>query len=345
MRYSIFGRTGLKTSQFALGTGRLGSRGDGTIDVEEAHLVIQRYLEAGGNLIDTAEAYQEGRSEEMIGEYLGSQHNGSQRDDMVVVSKYCRSTGGKPALGRLGNNRKAMVQSLEGSLRRLRTDRIDIYFAHFDDGVTPVEEIMRGFDDLVSAGKILYAGLSNFPAWRTSRAATMAELRGWAPPAAIEVEYSLLQRDTEREILPMARALDIGVLGYSPLGAGALARRQPEKDGSKRPTSQAEAIVQQVLKELTAIATELATTPARVALAWVREKGVSPILGARNASQLVDNLATVDMRLTADQIQQLDGASSIRLGYPNELLASKNVKSLATGNRWEEIDFPSKPAC
>ena len=290
-------------------------------------------------MIDTAEAYQEGRSEEMIGEYLGS-----QRDDIVVISKYSRSTGGKSALGRLGNHRKAMVQSVEGSLRRLRTDRVDIYFAHFDDGATPVEEIMRGFDDLVSAGKMLYAGLSNFPAWRTSRAATIAELRGWAPLAGIEVEYSLLQRTTEREILPMARALELGVLGYSPLAGGTLALRQPGGGASKRPAAQSEANVHEVLKELTSIATELATTPGRVALAWVREKGVFPILGARSASQLIDTLPAVDVRLTAEQIQQLDDASSIRLGYPNELLASQNVRSAATGNRWEQIDFPVKPA-
>lgn len=320
MRYTAFGRTGMKVAQLALGTGMLGATEAGGIDEREADAVLGAYLDAGGNLIDTAEAYQGGRSEEMIGAFLGP-----RREDVVLASKYAQSLTQGASFGRIGSHRKAMVQSVEGSLRRLRTDRIDLYFVHLDDGVTPIEEIMRGFDDLVRAGNILYSGLSNFPGWRTAQAATMSELRGWAPLAAIEVEYSLVQRAIEREILPLAEDVGLAVLGYSPLGGGALSGRDARSGlsvgGRLRPSIAPEIAPEVVIRTLRLIAGELATEPVKVAVAWVMAKGVIPILGARMAAHLLENLAAVELALEPEQIKRLDEASAIRLGYPHDLLA------------------------
>ncbi len=200
MRYRIFGqRTGLKVSELALGTGMFGTAFGYGAGPDEVRDILRGYAEAGGNFIDTADNYQLGQSETLIGEF-GAPH----RDDFIIASKYSRGAVAAPSLAVLGNNRKAMVQSVEASLKRLKTDRIDLYFVHMDDGVTPVDELARGLDDLVRAGKIVYGGLSNFPAWRVATAARTADLRGWAPIAAIQLEYSLIQRTTERELLPMA---------------------------------------------------------------------------------------------------------------------------------------------
>ncbi len=241
------------------------------------------------------------------------------RHDLVIASKYSRSLGPNPSLGALGNHRKAMVQAVEDSLKRLRTDRIVMYFAHLDDGVTPVEEIARGFDDLARAGKIIYGGLSNFPAWRVAIAATIADLRGWLPVSAIEVEYSLLQRTTERELLPMADGLGIGVLGYSPLAAGLLTAKY--RSGAKGRATEMKGSVQHanvdnnlILDELIAIADELGTDPGKIAVAWVSAKGVIPVIGAKTVAQMNDNLAGLKISLSDEQIQRLDKVSAVTAG-------------------------------
>ena len=267
MRYKVFGeRTGLKVSEFALGTGLLGNAyGYGT-EPDEIQKILEGYAEAGGNLFDLSDAYQRGDSERLIGKFVGD-----HRNDFVLVSKYSRSAQTNPSLGVLGNSRKVMVQALEESLRRLKTDHIDIYMAHFDDGVTPMEEIVRGFDDLARTGKIVYGGLSNFPAWRVATAATLADLRGWLPIAAIEVDYSLLQRTTERELLPMAAAMGLGVLGYSPLAGGLLTAkyRNGEKGRMTELKAGAEATARQatLLDVVIAVAAEVQSDPAKVSLA------------------------------------------------------------------------------
>jgi aryl-alcohol dehydrogenase-like predicted oxidoreductase len=217
MRYQLFGTTtGLKVSSIALGTGLLGMQSGYGAKQDDVQRILFEYAEQGGNIIDTSDAYQRGVAEEAVGEFLTG-----RRSDIVLVTKFSR--GATPAgPGATGAGRKTMVQSVEASLRRLKTDHIDLYMAHLDDRVTPVEEIARGLDDLVCAGKIVYNGLSNFPAWRVASGATAASLRGWAQLVAIEVKYSLIARDAERELLPMADAFGMGVLAYSPLAAGLL---------------------------------------------------------------------------------------------------------------------------
>ncbi len=341
MRYKIFGqRTGLKVSEYALGTGLLGKRfGYGT-EPEEARGILEAYVGAGGNLIDTSDNYQWGDSEKLIGEFTVA-----NRKDLIIASKYSRSLGPNPSLGALGNHRKAMVQAVEDSLKRLKTDRIDLYFAHLDDSVTPIEEVARGFDDLARAGKIIYAGLSNFPAWRVAIAATIADLRGWVPISAIEVEYSLLQRTTERELLPMADGLGLGVLGYSPLAAGLLTAKY--RSGATGRATEFKGSVPHIngnnvliLDELVAVASELGTDPGKVAIAWVSAKRIVPVIGAKTVAQLNDNLAACDISLSNEQIQRLDNVSTVAAGYPHELLAAESQRAAITGNRWSQIDFP-----
>ncbi len=319
MEYCAFGRTGIRVSKLALGTGMLGMDANGLSNAALAQEILHAYAEAGGNLINTSDAYQGGRSEEMIGEFLRE-----RRDDMVLVSKYARTADRTPSPARTGNHRKAMMQSVDASLRRLKTDRIDLYFAHLDDGITPVAEIMRGFDDLVTQGKILYAGLSNFSAWRTAQAALLAEMKSWAPLAHIEVEYSLLQRTTEREILPLARDLRLGVLAYSPLAAGLLTGKRETDDPRKasRMGLPTEADVPATLDVLRAVAGEQDASPANVALAWIIAKGALPILGVRNPEQLAENLKSLAVVLSPEQIGRLDAASAVSLGYPGDLQAA-----------------------
>ncbi|MES2626276.1 MAG: aldo/keto reductase, partial [Pseudomonadota bacterium] len=217
MRYRIFGQTGLRVSAIALGTGNFGKGWGYGSDREEAHKIYKGFREAGGNFLDTADQYQFGQSETMLGEFINH-----ERDDIVVATKFSLGDSPTSGLQHTGNSRKSMVQSVEASLKRLNTDRIDLLWVHMPDGVTPIDEIARGLDDLVRAGKILYSGLSDFPAWRVATAASIAELRGWARISAVQLEYSLVERTADRELLPMATAFDLAAVSWSPLGGGLL---------------------------------------------------------------------------------------------------------------------------
>jgi aryl-alcohol dehydrogenase-like predicted oxidoreductase len=321
VRYQLLGATtGLKVSSIALGTGLLGKQTGYGAEQDDIQRILSEYAEQGGNVIDTSDAYQAGAAEEAVGEFLTD-----RRNDIVLVTKFSR--GAAPAgLAATGAGRKSMVQSVEGSLRRLKTDRVDLYMAHLDDGVTPIEEMVRGFDDLVRAGKIVYGGLSNFPAWRVATGATAASLRGWAPLAAIEVEYSLIARDAERELLPMADAFGMGVLAYSPLAAGLLTGKY--RNGERGRATDFKASVPHDAESHTVIldvaidvAREIGSDPGQVALAWIQSKGIIPIIGPRTPAQLTNNLAACSVTLDATQIERLNGASKIQLGYPHDLLA------------------------
>jgi aryl-alcohol dehydrogenase-like predicted oxidoreductase len=342
MRYKILGtRTGLKVSEFALGTGMLGQAyGYGT-EPKDAQLILENYANAGGNFFDISDAYQAGESERTVGAFLSG-----RRDDFIVATKFSRGPLKDLALGRLGNTRKVMIQSVEASLKRLETDRIDIYFAHLDDRVTPVEEIMRGFEDLITSGKIVYGGLSNFPAWRVASAATLAQLRGWGP-LTIQVEYNLMQRTAEREILPMADGFGIGVIGYSPLASGFLTGKYRKGEKGRITELMGGLSVSQqaadtVVDALLAIADELGVKAGQAALAWVKAKGVIPIIGPRTAEQLADNLAAATVGLTKDHMQTLDNISAFPLGYPHDLLNAGATRAMATGGKWDQIDFPAR---
>jgi len=351
MRYKIFGRrTGLRVSELALGAGNFGTRWGHGAEPAEAKKVFDAYVEAGGNFIDTADSYQFGESEELVGDFIAS-----DRDYFVLATKYTLGTTATDDISRTGNSRKNMVRSVEGSLKRLKTDRIDLYWAHFADGMTPMEEILRGFDDLVRAGKIHYAGLSNFPAWRISRADLLAELRGWAPIAGIQIEYSLAQRTADRELLPMAEALGLGAALWSPLGGGFLTGKYRVSDEGRinsrlavlvhtEKTARETAILDSVL----AVAHEVGESPTEVAIAWLLHKAVKsttsliPILGPRTLEQLDGTLGALEVKLSSEQIARLDGASAIPLGTPHEQINDSTPR--IAGGKPELLEVPVIPA-
>jgi aryl-alcohol dehydrogenase-like predicted oxidoreductase len=350
MRYTLFGRTGLRVSELALGTGTFGTAWGWGADAAESRAVFDRFVGAGGTLVDTADVYQFGQAETILADLIAA-----DRDHLVLASKY--SLGADPAGGvsRTGNSRKAMVQSLEATLRRLNTDRLDLYWVHAADGATPVEEIVRGLDDLARAGKVLYGGLSDFPAWRVSRAATMAELRGWAPVAGLQVEYSLVERTAERELLPMAQGLGLGVTLWSPLGGGVLTGKQRRGEDGRHskgggPVRHTDDRVSAILDAVEAVARAQGATPAQVALAWVRAKAAAasgaaggpgaayvPILGARTLAQLDDNLGALDLHLDPGHVAQLDAVSAVAPGFPHEMLGDEQFRHMITGGKGADL--------
>lgn len=313
MKYTAFGKTGLRVSQVALGTGNFGTGWGYGADPDAAAAVFNAYAEAGGNFIDTADVYQFGQSEELLGKLLHG-----RREDFVLATKF--SSGAVPNANRLvtGNSRKALVASVEASLKRLNTDRIDIYWVHHPDGVTSSDEIVRGFEDLARAGKILYAGLSNFSAWRVARAVTLAELTHTVPIAAAQFEHSLVRRESEADLFPAARALGLGVVTWSPLGGGMLTGkyRQGEKGRAEgfggrvfQPENSAQRT--QVLDTVLAVASEMCVSAGQVAIAWAGTHGAIPIIGPRSLPQLSDNLGALTVQLSAEQLHRLDTVSSL----------------------------------
>ena len=318
LRYRLLGRSGLRVSEICLGTMTFGEEWGWGAPPEEARRVFDLFASRGGNFIDTANRYTDGTSEALVGEFVAP-----DRGRFVVGSKYTISTRPDDP-NASGSHRKNIVQSLEASLRRMKLDYIDLYWMHAWDGVTPLEEILRAFDDLSRAGKILYAGISDAPAWVVARANTIAELRGWTPFAALQIEYSLIQRSAERELLPMARALGVGLTPWAPLGGGLLsgkysAGRLPAD--SKRRTVMDTRLSERNLAIATAvlkIAGELRRPASQVALNWVRQKfpGAVPIVGARTAAQMEENLGCLEFELPVEEIRRLDGASAIEPDSP-----------------------------
>lgn len=349
MRYKLFGNhTGLRVSEFVLGTANFGEAWGGHgANPDEARRIFDAYADAGGNFIDTANGYQEGESEVFVGNLLTG-----RRDEFVLSTKFSVMTNSSSGILVTGNSRQAMVSSVEASLKRLKTDRIDLYWAHVDDGFTPIEELMRGFDDLVRAGKILYAGLSNFPAWRVARAATLAELRGTVPLAGIQIEHSLVQRAPEQDLFPASQALGLGLVAYSPLGGGVLTGKYRNTTGESRRDEawggagfQPENSPQRtaIIDTLMTIAEEVSVTPGEIAIAWVAAKGALPIVGPRTLTQLNANLAAAAVTLSPEQMARLNEVSTIARGYPHTVLDDPRIKDLVTAGNFDRIDAPSVP--
>jgi aryl-alcohol dehydrogenase-like predicted oxidoreductase len=321
MRYRLFGRTGLRVSELFLGTMVLDDPG-------ETRRIIAAYADAGGNVLDTASAYGDG--EELLGSVV------ERRDRFVLATKYTLSRDARDP-NAAGNHRKNLVLSLERSLRRLRTDYVDVYWVHIWDRHTPLEETMRALDDAVRAGKILYVGISDAPAWVVARANTLAQWRGWTQFAGLQVPYNLLQRDIERELLPMAEAFGMSVAAWAPLGSGRLAgagrRRRVDAD---RLTHRDEAAAVAVR----AVADELGATPAQVAIAWTRTRSaaVHPLVGVSTVEQLTENLGALDLVLPDEAVRRLEAAVEFERGFPADFIAECEPSSFVFGDLATAVD-------
>ncbi|OIJ93803.1 aldo/keto reductase [Streptomyces sp. MUSC 14] len=336
MRYTLFGRTGLRVSELALGGMTIGDDLGWGADKDVSARIVDAYADAGGNFIDTANIYTSGSSERILGELLAG-----RRDFFVLAGKYtCGTRDGDP--NSAGNHRKNLVQSVEESLRRLRTDRLDVLWVHARDNFTPVGEVMRALDDLVRSGKVQYVGVSDWPAWEIAQANTLAELRGWTSFAGSQLRYSLLERTPERELLPQARAFDQAVFAWAPLASGKLTGKYRRGETGRLNTTggTSEAWEEDVISVVLEIAEQGGWTPAQVALAWLlgRPGNVVPIVAATKTAQLADNLASTEVRLDADAVRRLDEVSAIPLGFPHDFLREPPVTRNVYGDRWPDID-------
>lgn len=336
--YRLLGRSGLRVSPLCLGTMTFGMPGWGT-DRDEAQTMLGLFCDAGGNFVDTANFYARGESERMLGQLLRD-----QRQRMVIATKYSLAMGaGDPNAS--GNQRKNMVQAVEDSLQRLRTDYIDLLYLHLWDNRTPAEEVLRAFDDLVRAGKVLYAGVSDTPAWQVSRMQAIAELRGWTPFIALQVPYNLAERTVEREFMPMAQEMGLGVLPWSPLAGGVLSGKYsrddlgdtPATDSARRDinlsTGRLSERALDIATVVNEVAAELGHSPAQVALAWTlcNPAVTSPVIGARNSAQLRDNLGALDVAFSGEHRARLDSASAVDPCFPHDMIDTPKADLMLGG--------------
>jgi aryl-alcohol dehydrogenase-like predicted oxidoreductase len=311
-------------------------------DKETSRAILDRFFEAGGNFVDTAVNYTNGTSEAFLGEFLEG-----RRERTVVATKYTLSTSpGDP--NACGNHRKNLVRSLEQSLKRLRTDYVDLLWVHAWDTMTPTEEVMRALDDVVRAGKVLYVGISDAPAWIVSQGNTLADLRGWSRFVALQVPYSLVERDVERELLPMAKAFDIAVTPWGALGGGVLSGKYrkdaPHPEGARLSAGDWGGLRSERNIEIASVAAEIArqldTSTSRVALAWLlaqQERAqILPIVGARSVAHLEDNLGALSVKLPEEALAALEKASKIKLGFPHDFLVG--TRSFVFGGTFDLVD-------
>ncbi len=340
MRYKLLGKSGLRVSELCLGTMTFGEDWGWGAPKDTSRQIFDTFVEAGGNFIDTANLYTNGSSEKIVGELIAN-----DRDRFIVATKYSLTSkwqgDNNPNGG--GNHRKNMMRSLEGSLKRLNTDYVDILWLHAWDFATPVEEVMRAFDDMVRQGKVLYIGISDTPAWIVSQANTLAQCNGWTQFIALQIEYSLIERTPERDLLPMADAFDLAVTPWSPLAGGVLSGKYAQ-NGNGQATSRGQKIPDrsfQIAQTVGEIAQELGRSSAQIALAWIRAQSpqMIPILGASKLEQLQDNLKCLEVTLSSEQLEKLDRASQIELGFPHDFLASEIMHTNLFSGTYDSITF------
>jgi len=336
MRYKLLGKSGLRVSELALGTMTFGEDWGWGASKEVSQQIFDTFANAGGNFVDTANNYTNGTSEKFVGEFIHS-----DRHHFVLATKFTLSERpSDPNFG--GNQRKNLMRSVEGSLKRLNTEFIDLLWLHAWDGLTPVDEVLRGLDDLVRSGKVNYIGISDSPAWIVSQANAVADLRGWSSFVALQLPYSLAGRDPERNLLPMAKAHQMSVTPWGILGGGALTGKyNKESDDPKRYDDAGEK--QKRLADLVIeVAERNGRSPAQVAINWVRQQqtksSIIPIIGARTVPQINDNLACLEWELSSEELVQLSEASPIALGFPHEFLSRDEVRNLIFGDTFNQID-------
>jgi aryl-alcohol dehydrogenase-like predicted oxidoreductase len=348
MHYHLFGRSGLRVSELFLGTMTFGEQGGVGAPPEECRRIFEAYADAGGTVVDTASNYRDGASEDILGELLVE-----RRDRFVVMSKYTVSRDRDDPNG-AGNHRKNLRLSLEGSLRRLRTDYLDVYWVHVWDRHTPVEETMRALDDEIRAGRVLYVGISDTPAWIVSRANTLAEWRGLTAFVGLQVPYSLLQRDVERDLLPMAEAYGMAVAAWGPLAGGILSGKYTRPGGPGPRTridpSSLNDHQRSVATEVQAVADELGVSASQVSIAWTRARSplVHPIVGARRVDQLMDNLGAIELDLPHEVMERLEAAAPFDPGFPTTFIheitpwvfGAADPSSVSRANSEDQVGSP-----
>jgi aryl-alcohol dehydrogenase-like predicted oxidoreductase len=322
--YVTLGRSGLRVSPLCLGTMTFGEEWGWGCDEETSRRIIDAYMDRGGNFLDTANMYTKGHSEVIIGDHIG--RHAARRDRTVIATKFMSAMRVRdPNSG--GAGRKSIISACEESLRRLKTDYLDLYWLHFWDHFTPIEETLRTLDDLVRSGKVRYIGFSDTPAWKCAEAQTIAALKRYEPIVALQIEYSLIERSVEHELMPMARAMGMGVTPWSPLKGGVLTGKYtrdsvPEEGRYVADSQHMNERTFTIVDELVRIGKQVGATPAQVALAWVQGRaGVdSTIIGARRMDQLEDNLGAVDVSLTSEDVAALDAASEHAPVFPQRFL-------------------------
>jgi aryl-alcohol dehydrogenase-like predicted oxidoreductase len=346
--YTTLGRSGLRVSPLSLGTMTFGEDGGWGASPETSEAILAEYLDRGGNVIDTANTYTNGHSEKIIGDFFAA--DPGRRERVVLSTKFFANLyPGDPNGG--GAGRKALIAQLEQSLRRLQTDYVDLYWLHGWDRRAPIEETLRALDDLVAAGKVRYVGFSNLPAWVAAQAQTIAHFRGWAPVSALQLEYSLLERTSEGELLPMAEALGMGVLPWSPLRGGQLSGKYVRDGGA--PADSPRASLRggpserdwDVIEALARVAAEIGVGSAEVALAWVRSRPAvtSTLIGARTIEQLRANLASLEVVLTPEQLVALDEPSAPSLDFPADIIAGPGPMLGFGGTTVDGVELPTWP--
>jgi aryl-alcohol dehydrogenase-like predicted oxidoreductase len=324
-QYITLGRSGLRVSPFCLGAMTFGEDLGWGTSVEESQRIIDRFLELGGNFIDTANFYTKSHSEKIIGDHIG--RDSARRDRLVIATKFSGNLyPGDPNGG--GSGRKSIIAACEGSLRRLQTDYIDLYWLHNWDVHTPIEETMAALEDLVRAGKVRYLGVSDTPAWKVVEANLTARFRGWSAFIGLQIEYSLLERSVEQELVPMALELGLGITPWSPLKSGALSGKFTRHNAGQTKSDRgffSDAFLNEktyaIVDELSSIAQAHESTVARVALAWVHaQPGVtSTIIGARRLAQLEDNVKSLDIELSSEELAHLDALTKPTFGFPQNM--------------------------
>ncbi|RCH53640.1 aldo/keto reductase [Mucilaginibacter hurinus] len=337
MKYKLLGRSGLKVSELCLGTMGFGTENGWGADKDTSFGILDTFTNAGGNFIDTANIYKLGTSEKILGEYISNR----DRDYFVLATKYSLHDN-KTNPNASGNNRKNMLRSVEESLKRLKTDFIDVLYLHIWDDITPIDEVLRAMDDLIRQGKVNYAAISDTPAWVVAKGNTLAELMGWSQFITLQVEYSLLQRTPERELIPMAKHYGMTVTPWAPLAGGALTGKylRGEHGRIKPESNRLNDNSVRITKAVVEIADELGISPGNVALQWTRQQNFSciPIVGATKVSQLEDNLQVIDVELTAAHLQKLDEASAISLGFPGDFFREDAVKLNSFGGFYDRVE-------
>ncbi len=336
MKYRLLGRSGLKVSELCLGTMGFGTEAGWGADKPTSFAIMEAFADAGGNFLDTANIYKLGTSEKIIGEFM----NPRDRDFFVLATKYSlKDNTTNPNAS--GNNRKNMMRSVEQSLKRLQTDFIDVLYLHIWDDLTPIDEILRGIDDLVRQGKVNYAAISDTPAWIVSKGNTLAGLMGWSQFIALQVEYSLLQRTPDRDLIPMAKHFGMTVTPWAPLAGGALTGKYLRGgQGRIKPESnRRDENSERITREVIAVAEKLGVEPSHVALQWTRQQGFEciPIVGATRLDQLQENLKITGLVLPQDALEKLNEASAIDLGFPGRFFKEEGVRQNNYGGFYDRI--------